>query len=63
MARDLTDLIVALSRVQSDLRALNGHLFTYPDDVPAEQTVVTLVLTLEARVQEWLRTSPVPAIL
>jgi len=55
MPRDLTDLIVVLSRIQGDLRAINAHHFAYPDDPKAEETIVTLVMVLQARVQEWMR--------
>src|SRR5438128_10410390 len=55
MPRDLTDVIVVLSRIQGDLRAINAHHFAYPDDPKAEETIVTLVMVLQARVQEWMR--------
>ena len=54
MPRDLTDVIVVLSRIQGDLRAINAHHFAYPDDPKAEETIVTLIMVLQARVQEWM---------
>jgi len=55
MAHDLQLLIVALSRIQSDLRAIHGSLYAYPEDPQAEQVIVTLIMTLEARVRLWMR--------
>lgn len=51
---DLTDIIVALAIMQSDLRALDQYPQMYPPDGHRDR-VVNLTMQLQHEIREWMK--------